>query len=384
MRHDLRRANREGTGSSPSGSSDRAPATTARCLSPSGRQEPYSIARSAKVGRDSVAVEEFPATEWRATLRSIPSKIALKPSTLFRIGLLLLIATIGSADVRAQSPQPLRPIPNRQVVQAGAEVAEAPAEPQPLPAAPETPPLPGGLDVEQMLAPSGLTSTLKVMLLLTVISLAPSILIMTTCFIRFVIVFGLLRQAIGTQSLPPNQVLISLSLFLTFLVMAPVCQESYDKGIRPYTSPAAGEPPMTLDTAFQTAVRPLRNFMSDQIERAGNSDGVWMLLDYQRPDPNTEAGRRYRAPENYEEIPLSVLLPAYMLSELKIAFTIGFQLYLPFLVIDMVVASVLISMGMMMLPPVLISIPFKLLLFVMIDGWFLTVGMMLESVRPFG
>src|SRR5690606_5267687 len=147
-----------------------------------------------------------------------------------------------------------------------------------------------------------------------------------------------------------NQVLVSLSLFLTFLVMSPVWQQSYDEGIRPYTSPAAGEPAMTLETAFRTAVRPLRNFMSDQIERAGNSDGVWMLLDYQRPDPNTEAGRRYRAPENYEEVPLSVLLPAYMLSELKIAFTIGFQLYLPFLVIDMVVSSVLISMGMMMLP----------------------------------
>lgn len=244
--------------------------------------------------------------------------------------------------------------------------------------------LPAGLDVEEMLSPGGLTSTLKLMLLLTVLSLAPSILIMTTCFIRFIVVLGLLRQALGTQQLPPNQVMISLCLFLTFLVMAPVWQQSYEQGIRPYTTPEPGEAAPGFRTAFEKTVQPIRNFMSGQIERAGNSDAVWMFLDFQRPGADPDSAEEPPMPDSYDEVPLSVLLPAYMLSELKTAFVIGFQIYLPFLVIDMVVSSVLISMGMMMLPPILISLPFKLLLFVMIDGWFLTVGMLLESVRPFG
>ena len=242
--------------------------------------------------------------------------------------------------------------------------------------------LPTGLNVDQMLSPGGLTSTLKIMLLLTILSLAPSILIMTTCFIRLIIVLGLLRQALGTQQLPPNQVIVSLCLFLTFLVMAPVWQEAYHEGLKPYTDGRH----QNMQRAFDDTVRPLRNFMSNQIEKTGNSDAVWMFLNFQNSESNSTAERIFQDPENpeYDEVPLSVLLPAYMMSELKIAFLIGFQLYLPFLVIDMVVSSVLISMGMMMLPPVLISLPFKLLLFVMIDGWYLTVEMLLESVRPFG
>ena len=236
------------------------------------------------------------------------------------------------------------------------------------------------IDVDRMLSPQGMSGSLKVMALLTVLSLAPSILIMTTCFIRFVVVLGLLRQALGTQQLPPNQVLVSLCLFLTFLVMAPVWQESYDAGIRPYAAPAAGEPPLSLEVAFERGTLPLRRFMSDQIELTGNSDAVWLFLEYQQPSTGDVAER----PSTYEDVPLSVLLPAYMLSELKTAFVIGFQIYLPFLVIDLVVSTVLISMGMMMLPPVLVSLPFKLLLFVLIDGWFLTVGMLLEGVRPLG
>ena len=250
--------------------------------------------------------------------------------------------------------------------------------------------LPAGLDVDEMLSPNGLSSTLKVMLLLTVLSLAPSILIMTTCFIRFVIVLGLLRQALGTQQLPPNQVIVSLCMFLTFLVMAPVWKQSYEEGIRPYTNPETPQAATSLEEAFENTIRPLRNFMADQIEMTGNHDAVWQFLEFQNPESDSEsesvADRIFADPDHplYEEVPLSVLLPAYMLSELKTAFLIGFQLYLPFLIIDMVISSVLISMGMMMLPPVLISLPFKLLLFVMIDGWFLTVGMLLESVRPFG
>lgn len=236
----------------------------------------------------------------------------------------------------------------------------------------------GSLDVEKMLSPNGMTSTLKLLMLLTVLSLAPSILMMTTCFIRFVVVLSLLRQALGTQQLPPNQVIVSLCMFLTFMVMAPVWQEAYETGVQPYTNPAPGADPISLEESFTRTAAPLRQFMSDQIEKSGNSEVVWMFLKFQ--DPATAEN----PPETYDDVPLTALLPSYMLSELKVAFVIGFQLYLPFLVIDMVVSSVLISMGMMMLPPVLISLPFKLLLFVLIDGWFLTIGMLLESVRPFG
>ncbi|QDT27432.1 Flagellar biosynthetic protein FliP precursor [Gimesia panareensis] len=239
------------------------------------------------------------------------------------------------------------------------------------------------LNVEQMTSPQGLNSTLKLFLLLTVLSLAPSILIMTTCFIRFVIVFGLLRQALGTQQLPPNQVLTSLSLFLTFMVMAPIWEKAYEEGIVPYTNQTQ-QAPVSLESAFEKTVAPLRKFMSDQIELTGNSDTVWMFLDYQRPLAGSPGAADYKPPSDYDEVPLSVLLPAYMLSEVKTAFLIGFQLYLPFIVIDMVISSILISMGMMMLPPVLISLPFKILLFVLIDGWLLTVGMLLESIRAVG
>ncbi|MBI1349137.1 flagellar type III secretion system pore protein FliP [bacterium] len=242
--------------------------------------------------------------------------------------------------------------------------------------------VPLGLNVDSLTSPGGLTASLKVMLLLTVLTLAPSILIMTTCFIRFVIVLGLLRQALGTQQLPPNQVLISLCLFLTLMVMAPVWQEAYDTGIRPYSQPAPGEAPITEQEAFQRAIQPLRRFMAEQIDRTGNADAIWMFLDFQRPDPASIAGQNYQEPQSYDDVPLTVLIPAYMLSELKTSFLIGFQIYLPFLVIDLVISALLISMGMMMLPPVLITLPIKLLLFVLIDGWFLTVGMMLESVRP--
>ena len=312
----------------------------------------------------------------------------------FRRGILALqaLATAGlilvmsnSVSKAADPPANSRPVPNRptainqgelrrtpQGVVAGETNADAATA------------APAGLDVEKMLSPGGLPSTLKIMLMLTVLSLAPSILIMTTSFIRFVIVLSLLRQALGTQQLPPNQVIVSLSLFLTFLIMAPVWKQSYHEGIRPYTSPEAGRAAVTLEEAYHNTVRPLRRFMIDQIDKTGNGDAIWMFLEFQRPDPDTEGGRNYVPPENYEDVDTVVLLPAFMMSELKTAFLIGFMLYLPFLVIDMVISSVLISMGMMMMPPVLISIPFKLLLFVMIDGWHITVGMLLDSVRMSG
>lgn len=287
---------------------------------------------------------------------------------------------INPAQVFAQTGPDSRQISNQpaSVVGAPERYESLPADQTPVSASSASDP--GILDLENAVSPERVSSTLQLLLSMTVLSLAPSILMMTTSFVRFVVIFGLLRQALGIQQMPPNQVMVGLSLFMTLLVMSPVWQKSYDEGIRPYTDPRPGELRPSLKSATERTVGPVRTFMANQIERAGNSNAVWTFLQYQRPDPETTAGREYREPETYDELPLSVLLPAFMVSELKTAFLIGFQLYLPFLVIDMVVSSVLISMGMMMLPPVLVSLPFKLLLFVLIDGWNLTVEMMLNSV----
>jgi flagellar biosynthetic protein FliP len=218
-------------------------------------------------------------------------------------------------------------------------------------------------------SPEGLSSTLQVMLLLTVLSLAPAILLMTTCFVRIIVVLSLLRQAIGTQQLPPSQVITTLSLFLTFLIMAPVWKQVYNDAIVPYT-----EHRMSMDDALKAGTEPVRRFMSQQIARTKNTEDIYLFMNYVPDQPS---------PENYEDVPLTALLPAFVLSELKTAFLIGFQIYLPFLILDMVVASVMVSMGMMMLPPVMISLPFKILLFVLLDGWHLVVGMLMESFQPF-
>lgn len=218
-------------------------------------------------------------------------------------------------------------------------------------------------------SPEGLSSSLQVMLLLTVISLAPAVLLMTTCFVRIVVVLGLLRQALGTQQLPPSQVITSMAMFLTLLIMTPVWTEVYQEAVAPYTRHE-----IDLEQAWNAGIRPIRRFMSLQIERTQNADDVWLFLDYLPDAPE---------PESYDDVPLAALLPAFMLSELKTSFLIGFQIYLPFLILDMVVSTVLISMGMMMLPPVLVSLPFKLLMFVLADGWHLIVGMLLESFQPF-
>jgi flagellar biosynthetic protein FliP len=214
----------------------------------------------------------------------------------------------------------------------------------------------------------GLTSALQIMLLLTVLSMAPAILLMTTCFVRIVIVLGLLRQAIGLQQSPPSQVITSIAMFMTLLIMTPVWSDVYYEAIEPYSRPGSK---MTLDEAWEAGARPIRRFMSRQIEIAGNVGDVRMFYAYM--PPNTPI------PQTYDDVPMQVLLPAFMLSELKTSFLIGFQIFLPFLILDIVIASVTISMGMMMLPPVMISLPFKLLLFVLVDGWRLVVGMLLES-----
>jgi flagellar biosynthetic protein FliP len=205
---------------------------------------------------------------------------------------------------------------------------------------------------------------MQVIILLTILSLAPAILLMMTCFTRIIIVLSLLRQALGTQQLPPNQVMIGLSMFMTFLVMAPTWQKVNDQALRPYLNGEIEQP-----EALVRAQEPIRDFMIKQIEDRGNEEDVFLFAEFAK-----EA-----EPQKWSEVKTMTLVPAFMLSELKTAFLIGFQVYLPFLVIDMVISIVLISMGMMMLPPVLISLPFKLLLFVLVDGWHLITRSLMGS-----
>ena len=198
--------------------------------------------------------------------------------------------------------------------------------------------------------------------LLTVLSLAPSIVIMTTSFVRIVVVLSLLRTALGVQQSPPNAVIISLSLFLTAIVMGPTLQKSYDEGVKPLL-----DQQMELPAAFDAAGAPVKTFMLSQVDRG---DLALFLRLSKTPPPRVLA-----------DTPLKVVTPAFMISELKRAFEIGFLLFVPFLVIDLVVASVLMSMGMMMLPPVVVSLPFKLIFFVLVDGWRLVAGSLVESFQ---
>ncbi|MDB5428401.1 MAG: fliP [Phenylobacterium sp.] len=196
--------------------------------------------------------------------------------------------------------------------------------------------------------------------LMTVLSLAPSIVIMTTSFVRIVVVLSLLRTAIGLQQSPPNAVIISLSLFLTAIVMGPTLQRSYDEGVKPLL-----DQQMELPAAFDAAGAPLKQFMLQQVDR----DDLALFIKLSKiPRPATA-----------QDTPIRVVTPAFMISELKRSFEIGFLLFVPFLVIDLVVASVLMSMGMMMLPPVVVSLPFKLIFFVLVDGWRLVAGSLVES-----
>ncbi|MEM1167383.1 MAG: flagellar type III secretion system pore protein FliP [Planctomycetota bacterium] len=221
---------------------------------------------------------------------------------------------------------------------------------------------------------NGLSGAMNVLVLLTVLTLVPSIMVMTTCFVRFLIVLGLLRQALGTGTMPPAQVITALSLFMTMLVMAPTFERIHQEAILPYER---GEITNQLEM-WNQAKQPLRDFMFAQIEAADNWSSVYMILNYKGVD-TSEPEQLTRA-----DVDTLSLIPAYMLSELKIAFLMGFRVYLPFLIIDMVIASVLISMSMMMLPPVLISLPFKLLMFVLVDGWMLVVGNLMASVSVAG
>jgi len=214
--------------------------------------------------------------------------------------------------------------------------------------------------------PKKLSASLQILLLLSVLTLAPSILLMTTCFTRIIIVMSLLRQALGAAQLPPNQILIGLSLFMTFLVMGPTWAKVNEKAITPYNNGT-----ITQMEAFDKATGIMREFMITQIRGAHNEADVYLFYSYAHPQSPE--------PERYEQVETTALIPAFILSELKVAFLMGFRIYLPFLIIDMVISSVLISIGMHLLPPVMVSLPFKLLLFVLVDGWHLVCGTLLAS-----
>jgi len=207
--------------------------------------------------------------------------------------------------------------------------------------------------------PGKVSSALQILFLLTILTLAPSILIMTTSFARIIIVLSFLRQAMGTQQTPPTQILIGLGLFLTLFVMGPTWGEINQRALQPYLNEEISQM-----EALKLAEAPIKRFMLKQTRDKDLSLFV-----------NLTDGQ----PVSNEEVEIQSLIPAFIISELKTAFQIGFLIYIPFLILDMVVASILLSMGMMMLPPVLISLPFKLMLFVMVDGWYLTVGSLIRS-----
>jgi flagellar biosynthesis protein FliP len=217
----------------------------------------------------------------------------------------------------------------------------------------------GGAGADQ----AGRVSTLiQLLFILTVLSLAPAILLMMTSFTRIVVVLSLLRNALGTQQMPPNQIIIGLALFLTFFIMTPVWQKVNETALKPYY-----EEEISGEQALDQASRPVKDFMLKQTREKDLALFVKIA--------------REKRPEKAADVSLTILIPAFIISELKTAFQIGFMIYLPFMIIDMVVSSVLLSMGMMMLPPIMMSLPFKLLLFVLVDGWYLIVGSLVQSFK---
>lgn len=269
--------------------------------------------------------------------------------TLFRIACALALTLALSALARAQDAPPPQPV---------------------LPAALAMPAAPGAAGASPSISislnggPSSQTgqvaTALQILAMLTVLTLAPAILIMTTSFTRIVVVLGFVRRALSTQEVPPTQVLIGLSLFLTFFVMAPTWNSIYQDSLRPYF-----DSKITIQEAFKKAEAPVRAFLFKNTRK--NDLALFVKL------------ARVERPRTMDDVPTHVVIPAFIISELQTAFLIGFIIYIPFLIIDMVVSSVLLSMGMMMLPPVIVSLPFKIILFVLVDGWNLIIGSLVRS-----
>jgi flagellar biosynthetic protein FliP len=208
--------------------------------------------------------------------------------------------------------------------------------------------------------PDDLAVTLQILLLMTILSLAPAIIIMTTSFTRIIVVFHFIKQALGIQQMPPGQILVSLALFLTFFIMAPVWNRINTDAIQPYLKREISQ-----SEAYERAIKPIREFMFRQVRE---EDLALFVSLANMPKPN-----------NRDDIPTFILIPAFAISELRIAFQIGFLIYIPFLMIDLIIASILMSMGMIMLPPIMISIPFKVLLFILVDGWYLLIQSLVRS-----
>jgi len=274
------------------------------------------------------------------------------------------LAAPAGRDARAQKPG-AAPAP------AAAPAAAAPAGEAAATTAPVGSPAPATpADLVKLLpgadTPQGMASTLQWVVLVTVLSLAPAILVMVTSFTRIIVVLSLLRQAVAAQNVPPNQVLFGLALLMTVAVMAPVWQDVYNDSVSPLL---AGK--IDRQQAVDAGERHVRKFMIRQIEAGGNTDDVYLFL----PKTAVKAGLKL----TWGDVPTVSLVPAFAVSELKIAFYMGFRVFLPFVIVDMLIAAVLVSMGMLMLPPVLVSLPFKLLLFVLADGWHLVVGTLMGS-----
>ena len=294
-------------------------------------------------------------------------------------------AVVAKAQVAPATPESQRPfqaqrqnwktLPNQRVAQASYD-AEVLPEPQASSGQKDDS---SGIDgsanfsdmvsdqTEQLLSREGTGSSVKIAILLATLSLAPAIILMTTCYVRIVVVLTLLRQAFGSQQLPSTQILTALSLFVTFLVMAPTWNEIKTEAVEPYSAEE-----ITWQEAWHRGLIPVKRFMSRQIEIAKNEDSVALFYQYLPEQSGTK-------PTSLNDVPVNVLLPAYLVSELKVAFLLGFQIYLPFLIVDLVVSSVTVSMGMVMLPPTMVSFPLKLILFVLVDGWNLVIAMLLQS-----
>lgn len=282
---------------------------------------------------------------------------------LLMIGVMIICHGAGQA-AQAQNTKPAEPainpitlLDNASKVLPGVFPADPKARPAEAAPADDAPPPQGNL-----------SAAMSILVLLTVLTVAPAILILCTSFTRIIVVLSLLRQAIGTQNLPPSQVIVGLSMFMTFLVMGPTFERINKEAIQPLTNNEISQ-----IEAWTRAKKPVREFMFAQIDYANNWDDIYMVLQYRGID----VSEPHKLTE--DDVDMLTLVPAFILSELKVAFLMGFRLYLPFLVIDMVISSILISMGMLMLPPVLISLPFKLLLFVLVDGWRLVAGNLLNS-----
>ena len=215
-------------------------------------------------------------------------------------------------------------------------------------------------------------STITAAVTVALLGLAPIVLLMTTCYVRLFVVLSLLRQALGAQQLPSNQMLTALSFFVTLLVMTPVWQEIKTKAVDPAVR---SDGSIDWRMAFENGIPPLKRFMTQQIQATGNRAALEVFFQH----PNTSSNGPLPLPENLEELPINIVLPAFMISELKVAFLLGFQIFLPFLILDLVVSTLTVSMGMVMLPPTMVSLPLKLILFVMVDGWNLVIGMLLQS-----